>query len=173
MLMFAPVLAAIIFEGAVFAGEVGERHHAFAVVQSIARASGKPLLVIGRPRWIGTHPCGDVTVDIDPQVLVSCPTGGQVADVRDLPYPDQMFGAALCAHVLEHLPTPADARQALQELHRVAAHVNIVSPTRLGLWGWWHPDHHLWIDHRSDGWFIEDRSGQHASLMVYATGGGI
>jgi hypothetical protein len=51
-----------------------------------------------------------------------------VADVRDLPFPDDSFPLVTAFEVLEHLPWP-EAERALRELHRVSSrHVLISVP---------------------------------------------
>jgi len=42
----------------------------------------------------------------------------EVADLREIPYPDNMFNAVFALEVLEHIP-PTDALSALKELRRV------------------------------------------------------
>lgn len=44
------------------------------------------------------------------------PSADIFADIQNLPFRDECFGAAICNHVLEHIPN--DIR-ALQELHRI------------------------------------------------------
>lgn len=107
--------------------EHNERVEVFQRAREYADSVGRPLLAVGVPRsafpW---HPCGDVNIDIDPNASTHCHY--EVADIRDIPYRDRYFGAAYASHVLEHLPSVDDATQALNELHRVADRVFIVSP---------------------------------------------
>lgn len=135
--------------------ELDERHQVFAQARNHADSVGKPLLVVGTPKWRFTHPCGDITIDISPDRGEYCNT--EIADVRAIPYPNQYFGAAFISHVLEHLPTISDAYKALDELHRVADKVFIVSPHKTSLAAWLHPDHHLWITADDGGYIIEQR----------------
>lgn len=141
--------------------EVIERKQAFIKARYYADGIGKPLLVVGTPRlgWL-YHPCGDATIDINPKKAKYCNT--QIADVRDLPYPDQYFGAAFVSHVLEHLPTVADAYIALDELHRVAHRVFVVSPHKICLMAWLIPDHYLWVTPHGEDFIIEQRSRKRA-----------
>ena len=46
----------------------------------------KPVLVVGAPRLPSplSHPCGDVTIDVDPKAVECCPSG-ELADVRSIP----------------------------------------------------------------------------------------
>lgn len=138
-----------------------------------SRAAGKPLLVVGTPgRYFRAHPCGSVTLDLNPMVLRQCPQGGEVADVRAIPYPPSYFGAAFVSHVMEHLPSVEDAILAWGELHRVADQVLVAGPSPLNLiarlvpdhclWAWQIPDGSLYIQHRElwnpsmpNSWFSE------------------
>lgn len=135
--------------------ELDERHKIFQQSRECADTLGKPLLVVGAPKHQFTHPCGDVTMDISPYRASEC--GGVVADVRDIPYTDRYFGAAFCSHVLEHLPTVDDAYTALDELHRVADYVFVVSPHKASVIARLIPSHHLWITASGDGFIIEQR----------------
>ena len=119
-------------------GEQRERREQFAAASEAAWASGKPLLVIGRPK--GHHICGAVTVDINPRVLMECPGTGRVADVRSLPFPDGAFGAAIASHVLEHLPI-SDIPTAWSELHRVSDAVFVAGPKPSPLQWLFFPQH--------------------------------
>jgi ubiquinone/menaquinone biosynthesis C-methylase UbiE len=80
-----------------------------------------------------------------------------VADVRDIPYPGGYFGAVFCSHVLEHLPTPEDACQAIKEMERVADRVFLVVPHKSSIIAWLHPDHHLWVTVDGNSVTIEQR----------------
>ncbi len=144
------------WESAIQVKENADRWDAYRKARLAADLAGKPLLNIGCPRVYGPmsmkYPCGDVCLDIDPQRLESCESSSPtLGDVRRIPFPDGYFGAALCCHVLEHLPTVADAEQALAELRRVADTVFVCSPTRSSLMAWLHPEHRLWVNHLPDG----------------------
>ncbi len=144
----------LLYEGLRQLHENGERWSAYQQARAMADALGKPLLNVGCPRiFPGKYPCGDVCLDISPERLAHCQSPEPVlADVRDIPYPDAWFGAALCSHVLEHLPTVEDALQALRELRRVAGgRVYVVSPSRLSLAAWLHPEHRLWVEQLPEG----------------------
>jgi len=134
---------------------INERQMIFRQARSYADSIGKPLLVVGTPRWGFNHPCGDVTIDIQPGVGRYCDV--EIADVRDIPYPSGHFGAAYVSHVLEHLPTIEDASRALDELERVADKVFTVSPDKNSLLAWGYPGHYLWINPSGDGYVIEQR----------------
>jgi hypothetical protein len=133
-----------------------ERHIKYTQSREYADQVGKPLLVVGAPKrnW-PSHPGGDVTIDLDPNV--DSLYHYEVADVRDIPYPNQYFGAALCSHVLEHLGTKEDAIIAMNELYRVAECVFICSPRKYNIYAWVHPQHHLWITEKPNGYYIEQR----------------
>lgn len=124
---------------------------------------GKPLLVVGAPYGgsplarvlkVGTHECGDVCLDI--QGCPECPYS-VVSDVRDIPFPDGYFGAALASHVLEHLPTVEDAEMAYRELSRVADRVFVASPLRTNIYAWLKTDHHLWVQEEPQGIYFQQR----------------
>lgn len=132
-----------------------ERDVVFIQAREYADSVGKPLLVVGTPKFVFNHPCGDVTIDINPDVAKWCDT--EIADVRAIPYPTQYFGSAFVSHVLEHLPTVQDAYDALEELHRVAEKVFVVSPTKISLMAWIYPEHHLWVTPDGEGFIIEQR----------------
>lgn len=153
--------------------ELGERHAIFHQARDYANNLGKPLLVVGAPKslpWVN-HPCGDATIDINPDL--NSPCDYLVADVRKIPYPNNNFGAAYISHVLEHLATIDDAYQALNELHRVADKVFVVSPHKSSIMAWVYPGHHLWILAAGDGFIIEQKGNtKHqgsyiASFVVY------
>ena len=135
--------------------ELDERHKIFAQARDYADSIDKPLLVVGCPKHSFSHPCGDVTIDIDPPAQTLCDM--TIADIRDIPFPSHYFGAAFVSHVLEHLPTIGDAIQALGELHRVADRVFIVSPHKSSLMAWLNPDHYLWVIPEGDDFLIEQR----------------
>lgn len=124
-------------------GENEDRQEKYDLARSIADASGKPLLTIGRPKH-NEYPCSEVVLDIDAQVIYDCPIGGVVGDVMSIPYPDKYFGAALVSHVLEHLHSAQDAYKAWSELWRVSDYVVVATPGNLNLTAILHPDHYLW-----------------------------
>jgi len=135
--------------------EIKERRQVFNQARKYADSIGKPLLVVGAPKFGFNHPYGDVTIDISPDIPT--PFNYEIADVRQIPYTDKYFGAAHVSHVLEHLPTIEDACQALDELERVADKVFVVSPHKHSLMAWINPHHHLWVLPDGDGYIIEQR----------------
>lgn len=154
--MFGALLGGIaIREGFLQMTEVNERHQIFNQAKDYADSLGKPLLVVGTPKFQFMHGCGDVTIDISPNVNTFCDV--EIADTRAIPYTDNFFGAAFVSHVLEHLPTIKDAFQALDELERVADRVFSVSPHKTSIMAWLNRSHHLWINSSGDGYIIEQR----------------
>lgn len=136
--------------------EINERQRVFAQARISADNEGKPLLVVGAPKSaFNYHPCGDTTIDINPNIPTNCDF--ELADIRAIPYPDHSFGAVYCSHVLEHLPTVEDACQALDEMERVADHVFVVVPHKSSIIAWLVPGHHLWVTLTGDGYLIEQR----------------
>jgi len=122
-----------------------DKYNGWKVVERLR--GDKPVLVVGAPQApppIG-HPPGDVTIDIDPRAVENCP-GGEIADVRDIPYQDNYFSVAFVSHVIEHLPSTQDAERAMYELRRVADHVVIVSPHTYDIVNLIHPGHHLIVE---------------------------
>jgi len=145
-------------EGTTQVVERSERVSVFDRARSYASSLDKPLLVVGSPKnnpFSAHHQCGDVTIDLDPNLDTYCDY--EIADIREIPYGDHVFGAAYVSHVLEHLSTVEDAGLALNELERVADKVFIVSPHKSSLIAWLHPEHHLWITPDGDGYKIEQR----------------
>lgn len=139
-----------------------ERQSKYEMARASANFVGKPLLVVGGPygeyifRHIfkipASHGYGDVCLDINPQACQENPDDNQqvIADVKKIPFSDRYFGAAFASHVLEHLPTIADAERAINELYRVADAVFIASPSKFSVGGWLVPGHHLWVKQLSD-----------------------
>lgn len=142
-----------------------ERHRKARLAREAAGVAGKPLLVVGGP-WgtnplrrvfrVPSHECGDICLDINPAACEGCPALVE-ADIRQIPFGDGHFGAALASHVLEHLPTVEDCEQAIRELYRVADQVFVASPSKAHILSWLHPGHHLWIRQEEDGIFVESR----------------
>lgn len=146
------------YTGLLAAAEQVERDSKYRHAARWAALEHKPLLLIGGPLgaagWRRTflfraHGCGDVCLDLDARACGACPS--VEADVREIPFPEGYFGAALASHVLEHLDTPADAVTALNEMARVADHVLVACPSKLSPFGWLAPGHNLWVHQRPDG----------------------
>lgn len=133
--------------------DLGNRMATWEAARAAADAAGKPMLNIGCPSVRPlAYACPDVCLDISAERLARCrsarPTHG---DVRRIPFPNKAFGSVICFHVLEHLDTVADAERALGELGRVADRVYVISPNRLQIPAWVHPEHRLWVHHHANG----------------------
>jgi len=150
---------------AVWAGETRDKNHKYQAACICAQEKGKPLLVTGGP-WGVTrtrrrlnrpaHGNGDVCLDINPRAFDGHPRA-VMANVTHIPFSDKCFGAVFASHLLEHLPTVEAARQALDELNRVAEAVFIVYPSRQSITGWMIPDHHLWVWQKDDTTYLRQR----------------
>jgi hypothetical protein len=150
---------------AVWLGETREKNGKYRAATACAREKNKPLLIAGGPwgtkpirHWFNmpAHVNGDVCLDIDYRAIRGHPCG-VLASVTHIPFSDKSFGAAFASHLLEHLPTVVEARQALDELHRVADAVFIVSPSRQAVVGWLMPGHHLWVWQEGDIIYLKQR----------------
>jgi len=120
--------------------------------QASTAAANKGLLVVGGPFGsaisgglfgIKAHGCGDVCADLDARACKGC--RWVPSDIRRLPFGHRQFGAAFCAHVLEHMPSAADCARAWAQLHRVADRVFVCVPGSDSLFAALVPDHHLWV----------------------------
>ena len=162
----ALILGTLFQQTTVTLAGIKERHTIYQQARQFADETGKPLLVVGAPKLLLFHGCGDITIDIDPNLGTPCDV--ELADVRQIPYPDGYFGAAFVSHVLEHLATIEDAEDALNELHRVADKVFVASPSKFSMIAWIHPGHHLWVTSSGDGYMLEQRSlpSRHKSYVI-------
>ncbi|MBI2852185.1 MAG: methyltransferase domain-containing protein [Chloroflexi bacterium] len=149
----------------VWLGEIRTKREQYRKALFCARRMGKPLLIAGGPygnQWlrrflkIPAHGGGDVCLDINRNAVAGHPQP-VVASITNIPFGDKVFGAVFVSHVLEHIPTVTQARQALDEFTRTSDAVFIVSPSRQSVSGWLHPDHHLWVWQEGDRTFIEKR----------------
>ena len=153
------------------AAQLVERHQKFKAALAEARARAKPLLVVGRPKLAINHPCGsaafgDACLDLDPKVESQCPEVGVTADVREIPFGNGHFGAAVAMHVLEHLPTVGDVTLAWNELWRVADTVFVACPHKYVLGAWLPADHYHWIHQDADGGiWVEPRTRRIAAYL--------
>lgn len=139
--------------------QLAERAEVFRTATVVAATRGKPLLVVGRPRYRFNNPCSPdgVTLDLDPAVLSDCPYSGLVADVREIPLPTGSMGAAGVFHVLEHLSTLEDAQTAWRELSRVADQVFVAYPRKTGIWNHLIGTHYLWTVPQGPNLLVEER----------------
>lgn len=163
-----------IWQLVVWAFETRDKNRKFRAAVDHARDEARPMLVVGGPwgskpvrRWLNkpAHGAGDVCLDIDPRAINGHPAG-VVASVTHIPFGDGIFGAAFASHLLEHLPTTGDARLALDELHRVAARVFIVYPSRQSIGGWVVPEHRLWVWQKGKDIYLKQR-GESGKLEIY------
>ena len=101
------------------------------------------------------HDNGDVCLDIDRRAIDGHPCG-VIANVTHIPFLNRMFGAAFASHLLEHLPTTNDAKQALAEPHRIAEGVFIAYPSRQSVVGRAIAGH-LWIWQKGNRTYLKQR----------------
>ena len=162
----------------VWFSETIDKNRKFQEANSFAAEQGKPLLVVGGPwgnkrvrHWLNmpAHGNGDVCLDIDRRAIDGHPCG-VIASVTRIQFSDNSFGAAFASHLLEHLPTTNDAKQALAELNRVAEAVFIVCPSRQSVAGWVIADHHIWVWQKGDRTYFKQRgkSGIEEEYIVEA-----
>jgi len=160
------VLAAVgIWQLVVWMTEIQDKNRKYRAATTSARGRGRPLLVAGGPwggkrarHWVNkpAHGEGDVCLDIDRAAIDGHPCA-VVASVTRIPFSDNAFGAAFASHLLEHLATVDDARQALDELNRVAGEVFIVYPSRQSIAGWVIPEHRLWVWQEGTTTYLKQR----------------
>ena len=163
---FGLLLALVAWQGVVLFRENGDKNQKYKAATTAAEATGKPLLVVGGPWGISrqrrlfwgmmAHGHGDVCLDIDRRAFEGCPCG-VVADIRNIPFADKSFGAVFASHIVEHLPTVADAEEALAELERVAEAVFIAYPYRQSIIAWLMPGHHLWVWQKDGRTYLKQR----------------
>jgi hypothetical protein len=159
--MLGRIVAGVaVHQAGVHVQQLAERAEVFRTATAVAATRGKPLLVVGRPRYRFNNPCSPdgVTLDLDPAVLSDCPYSGLVADVRDIPLPTGSMGAAGVFHVLEHIPTLEDAQTAWRELCRVADQVFVAYPRKAGVWNHLIGTHYLWTVPQGANLLVEERS---------------
>jgi len=154
-----------IWQLAVWLGEIRDKNKKYQAACAYALEKNKPLLVAGGP-WgynklrhrlkMPAHGNGDACLDINRRAIDGHPNG-VIANVTHIPFSDKSFGAAFASHLLEHLPTTDEAKQALAELNRIAEAVFIVSPSRQSIVGWLIPDHHLWVWQKGNTTYLKQR----------------
>jgi len=158
-------LGVVVWQLAVWSGEISQKDKRYKAAVSCSQKLGKPLLVAGGPwsnrgirRWLNmpAHGGGDVCLDIERRAFEGHPRG-LVADVTQIPFFDKAFGAVFASHLLEHLPSTYSANKALDELSRVAEVVFLVYPSRQSVGAWLHPGHHLWIWQKGNVVYIKQR----------------
>lgn len=128
MLSSAQILGFLVrYELMIQIAETGERHHYWKLARQYCDSVNKPLLRIGMRRSILEPPNGDVTLDLDPEVLKI--QGGILGDERRMPFRDKQFGVSFNEHTIEHLPNPQDVDMAVKECVRVADVAIILAPS--------------------------------------------
>jgi hypothetical protein len=164
--MVGILLGVVVWQLAVWSGEISQKNKRYKAAVSCSRKLGKPLLVAGGPwsntgirRWLNmpAHGGGDVCLDIARRAFEGHPRG-LIADVTQIPFFDKAFGAVFASHLLEHLPSISSANRALDELNRVAEAVFIVYPSRQSVGAWLHRGHHLWVWQKGNTIYIKQRT---------------
>ena len=163
------IVAAIIWQLIVWLLEIRDKNRKYKSALACARNSGKPFLV-GNPWGVKplrrffnkpAHGSGDICLDVDKKALAGQP-GAVVGTITHLPFADKAFGAVFFSHVLEHLPTAVAAKQALEEMQRVADSVFITYPSKQSIGGWFVRGHHLWVWQDDKCTYLQER-GKKAS----------
>ncbi len=134
-----------------------ERHNYYNEAREYCNQIGKSLLRVGMRRLPWEPPNGDVTIDIDPEVLNL--EGGVLGDERDMPFKDKEFGVAFNEHTLEHLYSPEDVEQAVNECTRVADKAIFLAPSPYSIAGnLFNPTHHLrlWFDQTNNRILVKE-----------------
>jgi len=164
-----PLIVPFFFIGvqqlAAMSAQQEDREHKFGLAQAYADYVGKPLLVVGGPYGskgfrrafdLPAHGFGDYCLDMNPE---ACDGGSEYveADVRDIPFPDKFFGAAIASHVLEHLRYVQDCIDAVNELNRVAEVVMVAYPTPDLIIASLIPDHWLWLHQDGNTLYVQQR----------------
>jgi SAM-dependent methyltransferase len=72
-----------------------------------------------------------VGVDIDPKALAGQERETHVADMRDLPFPDNEFDGVLSVQSVEHVPDPEQVLLEVQRVLKPAGIAVLVTPNRL------------------------------------------
>ncbi len=150
---------------AVWQGENRDKIKKYKAARAYTLEGNRPLLVAGGP-WgnkrmrhllrMPAHGNGDVCLDIDRNAMDGHPNG-VMADVTHIPFADKSFGAAFASHLLEHLSTIDGAKEALDELNRVAEAVFIAYPSKQSIAAWVIPGHYLWIWQKGGTIYLKQR----------------
>ena len=164
--VFGVLLSLGIWQGIILFSQSRDRDKRYEAACAHAAATGKPLLVAGGPlgnTWFRrfftspAHGCGNICMDIDHRAIAGYPYG-VVADARQMPFPDKSFGAVFASHLLEHLPTIADAQAVLSEFERVAHATLIAHPYRQSVMTWIIPSHHLCVWQENETIYVRQRN---------------
>jgi len=145
------IKALLIYAAAAYLIDVVLRPESIAGRARLAASRrGKPLLNVGcglpgsslRVALLGPTGWGDTNCDIASSSSCDLSVRTCFCDITSLPWGDKEFGAVIASHVLEHVEDP---QLALNELHRVADEVFVITPA------WWAP--HTWV-HPGHRWYI-------------------
>jgi membrane protein DedA with SNARE-associated domain len=161
----AIILALALWQLSIWLLEIRDKNRKYKAAVAYSQKEGKPLLVVGGPwgvkpvrRWFNkpAHGDGDVCLDIDRRAIAGhrCAV---VASCTNIPFADKTFGAVFSSHVLEHMPTTSMAKQALEEMERVARAVFIAYPSRQSIPARIMRDHHLWIWQKGNKTHLQQR----------------
>lgn len=152
---------AVLWETGVQVKEHVERHDWYNWSREYCDSVGKPLLTVGLQRGTYNPPNGDSVIDVDPEVLDV--SGGVLASVTALPFPDKKFGIAYNSHVLEHLSSPEDIEAAIAECRRVADYAVLLAPSPYSIMAnLFCPSHNyrLWMDSKNNKVVVKPSSWQ-------------
>ena len=172
--MVGILLGVVVWQLAVWSGEISQKNKRYKAAVSCSRKLDKPLLVAGGP-WsnrgirrklnMPAHGGGDVCLDIECRAFKGHPRG-LIADVTQIPFFDKAFGAVFASHLLEHLPSISSANRALDELNRVAEAVFLVCPSRQSVGAWLHRGHHLWVWQKGNTIYIKQRTNSRGEKIA-------
>ena len=112
--------------------EIWERHSYWKASRHYCNQVNKKLLRIGIKRSFTEPPNGDVTLDLDKEILKI--PGGVQGDERAMPFHDKQFGVCFNEHTLEHLHSAEDVQQAVKECTRVADCAVFLMPSPYSIW---------------------------------------
>jgi membrane protein DedA with SNARE-associated domain len=159
------ILAIAVWQLLIWGFEIRDKSRKYQAALGCAKKSGKLLLVIGGPWGVKSfrrllnkpaHGDGDICLDIDRRALGGHPCA-VVASATDIPFSDKTFGAVFTSHVMEHMPTTNAAKQALEEMSRVAESIFIAYPSRQSIVAWIMRDHHIWIWQKRGKTYLKQR----------------
>ena len=162
------------YEGIIQIKEHNERHTYYKWARSYCNQVNKPLLRVGMRRSMLEPPNGDVTIDIDTNVL-GIP-GGVHGDERNMPFMDKEFGVCFNEHTLEHLYTAEDVEKAISECRRVADSAVLLAPSPYSIYAsLFNPTHHLrlWFDNQKNQIIVRSNTWNTGLGFIYEgnTGG--
>jgi len=160
-ILLGGLLPVYLWQLAIQSVELEERLKLYSQAKEYARARGKPILIIGRPK--GKHPCGelsegDICLDIDPKVCEECPNcfvGN--AEQLSLYFPRKYFACTVFMHSLEHMDNPI---QALTEAEYVSDRIYIAAPRKSSIPAIIHPDHKWWVWVEGNDVYLQSRRGK-------------